>query len=397
MIQAYIIGEKTARQGKTKENMVRPINQKLFIKKGTKMTQKVNTAKLSGLLFILVFLLAGTYLNAQAMGDVNFDDSIDIVDSFLIASYYVGVTLDTFNPEVADVNCDNSINIIDSLLVAQYYVGQISAFPCSTPEPIETPTPLAETPGFTEELLLRWGLGTPLTEYFETKRDYPWYMDQYGTGQFGSINCGPTSVTMALKWADASFDKTPEDARNTYRPEGGWWYTSDIINYLNLYNTPNSTIRMENNPALLINQLKADNILILCVTMENMPYNSVLTEHTQSFYTNVTGHFIVIKGYVYIGETLYFESYDPFSMNKFYPAPEEYWKKGEDRYYLWKDLYQAINTWWNYAIIVSRPLNETSDSSKPNLNLLQRIADPAAIYVDPATIPHMSGAGPLDF
>jgi len=42
--------------------------------------------------------------------------------------------------ELVDVNEDNSINIVDSLLIAQYYVGLISSFPCSATQP-PTPTP----------------------------------------------------------------------------------------------------------------------------------------------------------------------------------------------------------------------------------------------------------------
>ncbi|MBN2535967.1 MAG: cellulase family glycosylhydrolase [Spirochaetales bacterium] len=60
---------------------------------------------------------------SQMQGDVNSDNSIDIVDALLIAQYYVGYTLKTFNPLVADVNNDDEIDIVDALLVAQYYVG----------------------------------------------------------------------------------------------------------------------------------------------------------------------------------------------------------------------------------------------------------------------------------
>ena len=39
------------------------------------------------------------------------------------------------------------------------------------------------------------------------------------------------------KWlSKKDFNKTSEDARNTYRSTGGWWYTDDIINYLAINN-----------------------------------------------------------------------------------------------------------------------------------------------------------------
>ncbi|MBN2735952.1 MAG: cellulase family glycosylhydrolase [Spirochaetales bacterium] len=63
-------------------------------------------------------------------GDANRDGSTNIVDSLLIAQYYVQqpVSIDTAN---SDVNGDGSINIVDALLIAQKYVGIISEFTCN--------------------------------------------------------------------------------------------------------------------------------------------------------------------------------------------------------------------------------------------------------------------------
>jgi len=62
-------------------------------------------------------------------GDVNHDDSVNIIDALLIAQYYVGQDPQPFYTDVADVNHDGSINIVDALLVAQYYVGAIPELP----------------------------------------------------------------------------------------------------------------------------------------------------------------------------------------------------------------------------------------------------------------------------
>src|ERR1700709_2907715 len=59
-----------------------------------------------------------------------------------------------------------------------------------------------------------------------------WYIDQSTSGNFAGINCGPASVTMAIKWADVDFTKTALDARMTYEVSGGWGYTNDIDSYL---------------------------------------------------------------------------------------------------------------------------------------------------------------------
>jgi hypothetical protein len=61
-------------------------------------------------------------------GDVNHDNSVDIIDALLVAQYYVGLNPGNFYPENGDVNCDGAIDIIDALLIAQYYVGLLSEF-----------------------------------------------------------------------------------------------------------------------------------------------------------------------------------------------------------------------------------------------------------------------------
>jgi len=201
--------------------------------------------------------------------------------------------------------------------------------------------------------LKSYGLGIRQIEYVTAEaRHYDWYMDQYNTGQFSSINCGPTSVTMAMKWADESFDKTPKDARNTYLPTGGWWYTSDIINYLNLYNFNNYTFSVNGSPNLIKQEIDNGKILILCIDASKLAYNSNSYQHTDSFYQNVTGHFVVVKGYTEINDILYFEIYDPYSMEQEYPSSDQ--EKGKNRYWRWdSELSDAISSWWDYAIVVT--------------------------------------------
>ncbi|MBN2442617.1 MAG: dockerin type I repeat-containing protein, partial [Spirochaetales bacterium] len=64
-------------------------------------------------------------------GDVNSDDTIDIVDALLTAQYYVGLYPHPFSTRNADVDCDGSVTIVDALLIARYYVGNLSSFTCS--------------------------------------------------------------------------------------------------------------------------------------------------------------------------------------------------------------------------------------------------------------------------
>jgi beta-galactosidase len=65
-------------------------------------------------------------------GDVDDDNSIDIIDALLTAQFYVGLQPANFNQDHADVNNSGDITIIDALLIAQYYVGLIDTLSCGT-------------------------------------------------------------------------------------------------------------------------------------------------------------------------------------------------------------------------------------------------------------------------
>ncbi|MBN2535721.1 MAG: hypothetical protein JXB88_22775 [Spirochaetales bacterium] len=70
-------------------------------------------------------------------GDVNGNETIDIIDALLIARYYVDPEAGLEYPDISDVNNDDKIDILDALLVAQFYVGLISELECGlnpTPE-----------------------------------------------------------------------------------------------------------------------------------------------------------------------------------------------------------------------------------------------------------------------
>jgi len=197
------------------------------------------------------------------------------------------------------------------------------------------------------------GLGINLTSEKSNNQDYEWYLDQMNTGKYASVNCGPTAVTMAIKWFDSGFDKTPVDARNIYRTQGGWWYTDDIINYLSNNTVFNKTISASDFISVK-NQIDLGNIVILCVDMYYVRYSEVSKNHLDKFYTADTkgwGHFIVVKGYKVVDNQLFYEVYDPYSFGLKYGDGT---LKGKDRYYRSGDLANAVSNWWNYAIVVSK-------------------------------------------
>jgi hypothetical protein len=59
------------------------------------------------------------------VGDVDGDDSIDIIDALLVAQYYVDLDPAGFTEplEAGDSDCDGDVDIIDALLIAQKYVN----------------------------------------------------------------------------------------------------------------------------------------------------------------------------------------------------------------------------------------------------------------------------------
>jgi hypothetical protein len=60
------------------------------------------------------------------IGDVDGNNSVNIVDALLIAQFYVNLDPDGFEECAADVTGDGRVNIVDALRVAQCYVGLIS-------------------------------------------------------------------------------------------------------------------------------------------------------------------------------------------------------------------------------------------------------------------------------
>lgn len=208
-----------------------------------------------------------------------------------------------------------------------------------------------------------YGLGHNVTASNSLNKAFDWYYDQGTSGQFSSINCGPAAVTMAIKWSDSTFKKTTEDARKTYRPDGGLWYTTDIVNYLSLNGIDNSYTSLPDNFQTIKNYLDKNCIVILCLDNYYIRYNSNASQHIDRFYqvsSPASGHFIVVKGYRQVDNKFYFEAYDPYSIGEKYPLTTKL--KGQDRYYLSDDLEQATNLWWDWAIVVAQKGKQITSS-----------------------------------
>lgn len=185
------------------------------------------------------------------------------------------------------------------------------------------------------------------TLHVSNVQNHDWFIDQGYTGIYSGDNCGPSSTAMVLNWFNINSNATAKEARNKIRPNGGWWYTDDVERYLrnNNLNISTNYISGENN---LINIIDNGNIAILCVNVDKISYEKSSSSRIGRFYNNVTGHFLVLTGYVKIGDDIYFEVYDSNTWgrkvnNKDIPL-------GKGRYLKSEELLKAMKIWWNYAI-----------------------------------------------
>ena len=222
-----------------------------------------------------------------------------------------------------------------------------------------------------------WGLGHFMNLSVNNNRDYEWYYDQGQTGAASLVNCGPTSVTMAIKWADSGFSKTPADARNTYYENGGWWTTDDINWYLNNYSIPHAIIPLGSSAMLsqkiIRSQLDSNRIIILCIDMNYIRSSDNTLFRTNKFYSTTPnwGHFFVVKGYQQVDDIFYFQIYDPYSLGL--TNSDDGTPKGRNRFYHYEDVFDATYNWWKYAIVIAQK-GQTLD-----INTLQKAVNPSDI------------------
>ena len=225
---------------------------------------------------------------------------------------------------------------------------------------------------FNNDYSISWGLGHFISSYASNDKNYNWYIDQSTSGNFAGVNCGPASVTMAIKWADPDFTKTALDARMTYEVSGGWWFTSDINSYLTDNQISHAIIALndhaDSTAAILKQQLMHQQIIILCLDMNYVRAATDSLYRADKFYatTPAWGHFIVLKGYKITDGELFFEAYDPYSFGL---RNDDNTLKGMNRYYRFEDLAAACLPWWNYAFVIAKKGTALSlDAVKRKLN-----------------------------
>lgn len=193
-----------------------------------------------------------------------------------------------------------------------------------------------------------WGLGQTIISYVGNNRDYEWYIDQAHTGLHSEANCGPSSVAMAALWADKNTSATPEAARKAYRSSGGWWYSDDINNALDMFNTDYDVVEL-NDLYDLRAIIDSGAIVIVNNSMGYIPKISDVSEHVNRFYDFDSGHYFIVKGYLLVDDQTYFEVYDPNNWDEVY---EDGTQKGKDRYYEATVLMDSITNWYPYGVVI---------------------------------------------
>ncbi|GAB6106828.1 cysteine peptidase family C39 domain-containing protein [Fusibacter bizertensis] len=196
--------------------------------------------------------------------------------------------------------------------------------------------------------LSEWGLGQTFISYVGNNRDYEWYIDQANTGLHSDANCGPSSVAMAALWANKDSSATPEAAREAFRPSGGWWYSDDINNALDLFAVDYEVTNLDTLYDLRA-IIDSGSIAIVNNSMSYIPQNENENEHVNRFYSFDSGHYFIVKGYLLVDDKTYFEVYDPNNWGAVYAdeAP-----KGKDRYFEATALMDSIENWYPYAVVI---------------------------------------------
>jgi len=194
---------------------------------------------------------------------------------------------------------------------------------------------------------LSWGLGANVTEAVSNNRNYDWYVDQFNTGKYNYMNCGPTSIEMAMRWVNKNPSITAEEIRKKYLQEENYGMQLSTMSYCLTDNNITNRYLRDISADKLKNELKAGNIIIVGMSMGNISYNMINEERVGKYFDADFPHYVVIKGYKIVDDKLYFETYDAYSWNTKYIDGTPI---GKDRYYLADELVEAAKRYFNIDV-----------------------------------------------
>lgn len=198
-----------------------------------------------------------------------------------------------------------------------------------------------------------WGLYGKVLGSKRNARPYHWYIDQSTTGPMANNNCGPSCVTMAVKWYNSTYDKDAAYARSRFRASGGWWYMSDITGFLGQQQVPYRFVVLPGTD-FLKKEVDDGNIIIICLDMHPLSYSSDNNKRVDKFYSTTPewGHFLLVYGYVQTETEIFFEVCDPNSYGKAYLDQT---LKGDGRFYRGSEVYRSVSTWSSRVCVIEHP------------------------------------------
>lgn len=160
-------------------------------------------------------------------------------------------------------------------------------------------------------------------------KEYDWYSYQLNSGLYSEINCGPSVISMALKWSNIKLDKSSREIREDMGHRG-IVYTDQIVNYLNKNNiNTNYYDFVDNNFNTIKSIIDDGNIIILLGDF------GVLRNGSRDNY----GHFIVVYGYeVKEKDNISLIVHDPYFKNK--------------KEYDFEIINKSVKNFWPYLIEV---------------------------------------------
>lgn len=174
--------------------------------------------------------------------------------------------------------------------------------------------------------------------------EYEWFIDQHHTGEYSSVNCGASSIAMAMNWLKKN-STSPEDVRSTVRSEdqGGGLSVEEMGEYLCKKNIKHTTLFLDMKDKnqfpenTLCSIIRNKNIAIIFFDSSSLEENKNYEQKIRIGrpYEGGGPHASVLMGCVEVGGELFFELYDPAG------------KKGRDYFVKADNLIKAMEDYWN--------------------------------------------------
>ena len=152
-----------------------------------------------------------------------------------------------------------------------------------------------------------------------------WYLSQFNSGPYQNRNCGPAVIAMAVNWAKPGIDKLTVRQIRDIKGISRDFSTMDVREMIS-----ENGVKVEqhdyNSEMDIINQLLENKLVVLCIKGDIVNTSN--------------GHFVVVHGYKYYDDKLYFIINDPWTRS--------------DREVPARIIHEEIMEWFDAVIVVSQ-------------------------------------------